>query len=260
MNRSQHMISLRERMRTGVAAGVGLTFASPQLVELCGRVGFHWALIDLEHGAFSEEGMEHAFIAADAAGLPLMVRPSSDRPEEILAALDRGAAGVQVPHVATGAQAAAIVRAVKYEPLGNRGLGTSVRAAGYGVDLDLAAYIANANAETIVCVQIEDREGLANVAEIAAVPGVDIVFVGPMDLSQALGHPGDLARPDFRREVERAFAAAHAAGTLTGTSGNATWVRYGIELGARYVYTSLAGVLQPGAREFISGTFGAGGG
>ena len=248
------MTSLRERLRTGVAAGVGLTFATPPLVELCGRVGFHWALIDCEHGAFSPESMEHAFSAADAVGLSLMVRPSSDRPESILAALDRGAAGVQVPHVATAAQAAAIVRAVKYEPLGTRGLGTSVRAAGYGIDLDLPAYLANANRESIVCVQIEDREGLANVAEIAAVPGVDVVFVGPMDLSQALGYPGELERPDFRRQVERAFDAAHAAGKLTGTSGSTAWVRYGVELGARYVYTSLGGVLLPGARAFIAGT------
>jgi 4-hydroxy-2-oxoheptanedioate aldolase len=248
------VIGLRERLQSGVAAGVGLTFATPQLVELCARVGFHWALLDCEHGAFSAEGIEHALIAADAAGLSIMVRPPSDRPEAILAALDRGAAGVQVPHVATAAQAEAVVRAVKYEPLGNRGLGTSVRAAGYGIDLDLAAYIAKANRETIVCVQIEDREGLANVAEIAAVPGVDVLFVGPMDLSQALGYPGDLARAEFRREVERAFEAAHTAGATTGTSGSAAWVRYGIELGARYVYTSLAGVLQPSAREFILGT------
>jgi 2-keto-3-deoxy-L-rhamnonate aldolase RhmA len=245
---------LRERMSAGVAAGIGLTFAAPQLVELCGRAGFHWALIDCEHGAFSAESVEQACIAGDAAGLSVMVRPPSDRPEAILAALDRGAAGVQVPHVATAAQADAIVRAVKYGPRGDRGLGTSVRAAGYGVDLDVAAYVARANRETIVCVQIEDREGLANVAEIAAVPGVDVVFVGPMDLSQALGHPGDLARPEFRREVERAFAAAQAAGALTGTSGNAAWVRYGIGLGARYVYTGLVGVLLPGAREFIAAT------
>jgi 2-keto-3-deoxy-L-rhamnonate aldolase RhmA len=248
------MTTLREHLRAGVAAGVGLTFATPQLVELCGRAGFHWALIDCEHGAFSTESMEHAFIAADAVHLPLMVRPPSDRPEAILAALDRGAAGVQVPHVATAPQAEAIVRAVKYEPLGNRGLGTSVRAAGYGIDLDVAAYVAKANHETIVCVQIEDEEGLTNVAEIAAVPGVDVVFIGPMDLSQALGHPGDLARPDFRRRVEDAFRLAHAAGKITGTSGNAAWVRYGVGLGARYVYTSLGGVLLPGARDFIAQT------
>lgn len=248
------MNALRDRLGAGVAAGVGLTFATPQLVEMCGRAGFHWALIDCEHGAFSTDGMEHAVIAADAVGLPLMARPPSERPESILAALDRGAAGVQVPHVATAAQAAAIVRAVKYEPLGNRGLGTSVRAAGYGIDLDIAAYIASANRDTIVCVQIEDAEGLANVGEIAAVPGVDIVFIGPMDLSQALGHPGDLARPEFRRKVERAFELAHAAGAMTGTSGNAAWVRYGIELGARYVYTSFGAVLLPGAREFIAAT------
>jgi 4-hydroxy-2-oxoheptanedioate aldolase len=247
-------MTLRERLHAGVAAGVGLTFATPQLVELCGRAGFHWALIDCEHGAFSSDGVEHAIVAADGVNLPVMVRPASDRPEAILAALDRGAAGVQVPHVATAAQADAVVRAVKYEPRGNRGLGTSVRAAGYGIDLDLAAYLANANRETIVCVQIEDREGLANVAEIAAVPGVDIVFVGPMDLSQSLGYPGDFARPEFRAHVERAFDAAHAAGVMTGTSGNAAWVRYGVELGARYVYTSLAGVLLPGAREFIAST------
>ncbi|HEY4439390.1 MAG TPA: aldolase/citrate lyase family protein [Candidatus Elarobacter sp.] len=245
-------MTLRERLQRGVAAGVGLTFATPQLVELCARVGFHWALIDCEHGVFSPEALENACIAADAAGLSLMVRPPNDRPETILAALDRGAAGVQVPHVATAAQAAAVVRAVKYAPIGERGLGTSVRTAGYGVDLDVIAYVERANRETIVCVQIEDREGLANVAEIAAVPGVDVVFIGPMDLSQALGHPGDLTRPDFRRAVERAFETAIGAGVLTGTSGSASWVRYGIGHGARYVYTGLGGVMLPGARDFIA--------
>ena len=245
-------MTLRERLQHGVAAGVGLTFAAPQLVELCARAGFHWALLDCEHGVFSPEALEQACIAGDAVGLPLMVRPANARPETILAALDRGAAGVQVPHVATAAQAAAVVRAVKYAPLGERGLGTSVRAAGYGVDLDVAAYVARANHDTLVCVQIEDREGLGNVAEIAAVPGVDVLFVGPMDLSQALGHPGDLTRPDFRREVERAFGAARDAGILCGTSGSASWVRYGIGHGARYVYTGLGGVLLPGARDFIA--------
>ncbi len=247
------MTTLRERLRDGVAAGVGLTFPTPQLVELCAHVGFHWALLDREHGVWSDESLEIACIAADAAGLSVMVRPQSNRPEAILAALDRGAAGVQVPHVSTAAQAEAAVHAAKYAPLGERGLGTSVRAAGYGVDLDVAAYVARANRETLVCVQIEDHEGLANAAEIAAIPGVDIVFVGPMDLSQAFGHPGDLARPEFRSAVERAIEVAHAAGKTTGTAGGSAWLRYAVSLGVRYVYTSLGAVLGVGARDFIAG-------
>jgi 4-hydroxy-2-oxoheptanedioate aldolase len=247
------MTTLRERLTGGVAAGVGLTFATPQLVELCARAGFHWALLDREHGAIGDDALEVACIAADAAGLGVMVRPQSNRPEAILAALDRGAAGVQVPHVSTAAQAQAVVRAAKYAPLGERGLGTSVRAAGYGIDLDIPAYIARANRETLVCVQLEDREALANAAEIAAIPGVDIVFVGPMDLSQDFGHPGDLARPEFRSAVAHAIEAAHAAGKTTGTAGGSAWLRYAVSLGVRYVYTSLGAVLGVGTRDFIAG-------
>lgn len=247
------MSRLREKLAAGgVAAGVGLNVMTPQLVEMLGYVGFDWALIDAEHGATNPDDMERAIIAADLTGMSAMVRPQADREELILSALDRGAAGVQIPHVSTAEAARAVVRASKYEPLGNRGLAASVRAGKYGIDFDVRSYIERANRETLVCVQIEDAQALANVDAIAAVPGVDIVFIGPMDLSQSLGYPGQLDRPEFRAHVERAIAAIRAAGKVAGTSGSIPWVQYCVAQGARYVYTGLNNLLVASGRDFIA--------
>lgn len=246
------MSRLREKLASGgVASGIGLPFMTLQLVEMLGRIGFDWALIDGEHGATNPDDMERAIIAADLTGMSAMVRPAANRDELILSALDRGAAGVQVPHISTAQAAQGVVRAVKYEPLGNRGLAGSMRAANYGIDFDVRHYIERANRETIVCVQIEDAEGLANVNAIAAVPGVDIVFIGPMDLSQSLGYPGELDRPDFRTKVEDAIAAIRAAEKIAGTSGSIPWVQYAVEHGAQYVYTGVNNLLVGAGREFI---------
>ncbi|MFN2459168.1 MAG: HpcH/HpaI aldolase/citrate lyase family protein [Candidatus Velthaea sp.] len=246
------MTKLRDALANdGVAVGVGLPFATPQMVEIAGRIGFHWCLLDGEHGAIAVSELERAAIAADFTGISAMARPAANRPELILHALDRGVAGVQVPHIANAAEADAVVRAAKYEPRGARGLAGSMRSGGYGIDFNPAAYVERANRETVVCVQIEDDEGLANAADIAAVDGVDIVFLGPMDLSQALGHPGDFSRADFRAKVERAFAAIRDAGKVAGTSGSIAWVEYAVGAGARYVYTNVNTLLVSAGRDFM---------
>jgi 4-hydroxy-2-oxoheptanedioate aldolase len=246
------MSTLRTALENdGYAAGIGFPFASTQMIEMAARTGFVWCLLDGEHGAIGVHELESACMAADYSGISAMVRPSSNRPDLILHALDRGATGVQVPHISTAAAAESVVRAAKYEPRGERGLAGSMRSGGYGIDFNVTEYVARSNRETVVCVQIEDDEGLTNAGAIAAVDGVDIVFLGPMDLSQALGHPGDFARPDFRAKVAKAFADVRAAGKIAGSSGSVAWVEYAKGVGARYVYTNVNNLIVSAGREFI---------
>ncbi|RMF03425.1 MAG: 2-dehydro-3-deoxyglucarate aldolase, partial [Alphaproteobacteria bacterium] len=173
------------------AFGLSLMFASPQLVEIAAAAGFDWVLIDCEHGAISTESVEMMCIAADACGITPIARPRSRDALEILQVLDRGAMGVQIPHVNTAEQARAAVRACKFHPEGNRSLAGSTRPQNYDVPGRPEDYYATANREILVCVQLEDREAIANVDEILQVDGIDVFFIGPSDLSATMGHPGD---------------------------------------------------------------------
>ena len=135
-------------------------FPSPQIVEMVGQLGFDWVLLDCEHGTIALESLELMIIAAEASGITPIVRPASKDPNAILRVMDRGAMGVQVPHVNTAADARQTVEAVKYYPLGHRGLAAGTRPANYGIGPAQADYVQEANRETLVCVQLEEVEAL----------------------------------------------------------------------------------------------------
>jgi 4-hydroxy-2-oxoheptanedioate aldolase len=151
--------------------------------------------------------------AADIHGVPAMVRVPGHQPEAIAAALDSGAQGVLIPRISTAAQAQTAVKASRYPPKGERGVGPG-RAAGYGYRIP--EYLAEANARTVVAVQVETAEGLANIEEISAVDGVDVIFVGPGDLSvsiDALGPKGaDKLNAAIRTIIGATIAHNKAAG------------------------------------------------
>ena len=157
---------------------------------MLGKLGLDWVLIDGEHGSLSPESMELIIMAAEASGLTPIVRPASSTPEAILQALDRGALGVQAPHVNTAGEARRVVQAARYHPLGSRGLAAGTRAGNYGFGLSLSDHAQQANRETLVCIQLEEVEALRNLDEIVQVEGVDVFFIGPSDLSQSMGYPG----------------------------------------------------------------------
>jgi 2-keto-3-deoxy-L-rhamnonate aldolase RhmA len=233
------------------AIGVSIMFASPQLVEIVGRLGFDWVLLDCEHGTISVESLESMTMAAEASGITAIARPRTGGPDAILEVLERGVMGVQVPHVNTAEQARAIVEAVKYHPLGRRGLAARTRPAGYGIGISLDDYARRANEETLVCIQIEEREALDNLADILEVPGVDVFFLGPSDLSQSLGYPGRGDHPDVRGAMQRAFSMITEHGKAAGSAGSAKrWHEYR-EQGATYLYTHLPTILAAGARAFL---------
>lgn len=234
------------------AVGLSLMFPSAQLVEIAGGLGFDWVLLDCEHGSLTPENVELMAMAAAAAGITAVARPVRNSPEEILRLLDRGAMGVQIPHVNTAEDARRAVEAVKYHPAGNRGLAVGTRAARYGLGVSLAAYTEEANRETLVCVQLEEVEALRNLDEILGVEGVDVLFVGPSDLSQSLGFPGRPDAPEVRAAMDRAFAAIKAAGRIPGSAGNAeAWRRY-LGQGVGYLYTHLTTLMAAGGREFLN--------
>jgi 4-hydroxy-2-oxoheptanedioate aldolase len=224
---------------------------SPQIVEMLARLGFDWVLFDCEHGTFSPESLEVMTMAAEGAGITAVGRPRSGSADAIQEVLERGVLGVQVPHVNTAADARAVVDAVKYHPLGRRGLAARTRPAGYGIGVTLDEYARHANAETLICVQLEEAEALDRIDEITAVDGIDVFFVGPADLSQSLGHPGDADHPDVQSALTMAFSAITARGKVAGTAGSAESWREHRGRGAAYLYTHLPAILAAGSRAFL---------
>jgi 2-keto-3-deoxy-L-rhamnonate aldolase RhmA len=243
---------MKEKLLSGQPAlGVSVMFPSPQVVEMVGRLGFDWVLLDCEHGSLSPESVELMAMAAEVAGITPIARPAVNGSEAILRVMDRGALGVQVPHVNTAADAKRAVEAVKFHPLGSRGLAVATRPAGYGFGLSAADYVQEANRETLVCVQLEELEALRNLDEILRVEGVDVFFVGPSDLSQSMGHPGRSDTPEVRAAMDRAFAAIVAAGRVPGSTGNAQTIRRHLQHGVRYLYTHVPTLLASGSKDFL---------
>lgn len=235
-----------------VAFGVSIMIPCPQLVEMVGRLGFDWVLIDCEHGTLSVESVELLAMAAECAGLTPIVRPWANTPDAILRVMDRGAMGVQVPHVNTAADAVRAVQAVKYHPLGTRGLAAGTRPAHYGLGLSPAEYVAWVNRETLVCVQLEEVEALHNLETILRVEGIDVFFVGPSDLGQSMGYPGQSGVPEVQQAIERTFATIVAAGRVPGSTGSAQATRSLLQQGCRYVYTHVPRLLADGSAAFFT--------
>ncbi len=233
------------------AFGVSIMFPSPQIVDIVGRLGFDWVLIDCEHGSISIESVELMVMAAETAGVTPIARPPVNGFEAIGQLMDRGVMGVQVPHVNTAEDARIAVEAVKYHPLGERGLAAGVRSASYGYGMSMSEYAEYANSETLVCVQLEETEAVRNVDEIVQVPGVDVFFVGPSDLSQSLGYPGRPDAPEVRQAMDTVFATIAAADKISGSAGNTDTTRRYLNQNVTYLYTHLTTLLSSAAKSFL---------
>jgi 4-hydroxy-2-oxoheptanedioate aldolase len=218
------------------ALGLSVMIPSPQLVEMAGGLGFDWVLIDCEHGTISLETVELMIMAAEASGVTPIVRPRSNDAQDILQVMDRGAAGVQVPHVTDAAAARAAVEAVKFHPLGKRSLAAGTRASGYGYRGSMGAFTEEANRETLVCAQIEDEAAVRNIDDILRVDGVDVFFIGPSDLSQSMGHPGNPKAEPVAKAIDATLKKIVAAGKTPGMPATTDNVGAAIARGVRYIY------------------------
>ncbi len=205
---------VKDLLRQGKpAVGHWLSFTSPDVAELVAGFGMDWMLIDTEHGPASYADVENVIRAIAPYGVVPMVRVGENNPALIKRALDRGAAGVLVPMVNTPEEAAAAVAACRFPPDGIRGI-AGTRAARYG--LDVKRYFDGWNQDALVVVQVETREAVENVDRIAAVPGVDVLFIGPNDLSASLGGYLQFDRPEFTSAVSRIIAAGRTHGKAVG--------------------------------------------
>ena len=187
------------------------TLASVGVVELIAQAGFDAAFIDMEHVALDFGHVQTLLLACEGAGITALVRTPGFEPGVILRLLDMGVPAIQVPHIADAAAAREAVKTVRYPPLGERGLMATSRAAAYG-RIPLEQHMQRANEEVLLAVMVEDLAAVEQVEAIAATPGVDLVAVGPSDLSRALGLTGQPEHPRLAESIERIARAVQASG------------------------------------------------
>ncbi len=194
--------------------GVFLQAASPEFAEAAAWAGFSFAAVDLEHASFGAETMVSLLRAGQAAGMAMLARVSGLDAAQIKKSLDMGCDGIIVPNIDTAEQAARAVALGKFTPQGIRGACPGVRANRYGAGG--SEYYEKANRETVVIPLIESPLGVENIDAILAVPGISAVFLGPIDLSVAMGLRGDANDPKVQQALLHCVDRARAAGVPVG--------------------------------------------
>ena len=205
---------LRGRLNAGEAViGCFLSLGSPLTAEIMGAAGYDWALIDLEHGAGGEQEALAQMQALAGTGCAALVRVEGCERQRTHRVLDFGAHGIMFPRVDTPEQARQAVAAMHYPARGVRGVAFSNRACLYGTNF--RPYM-EASANLLTIIQIESPQAVDNADAIASIEGVDVLFVGPTDLSHSMGMLGQFDRPEFVRAIERTAEAAAKHGKHSG--------------------------------------------
>lgn len=190
-------------------------FATPGIGHILKAAGLDFAFFDMEHSGFSYETLKSAVRYFEAAGVPLIVRVPSLKNDMLARACDMGAEGLIAPMISTAAQAQAMVDSVKYFPAGKRGVGLQMAHDNYRA-APVAEALSHANARTTIFCLIETADGAKNVDAIAAIEGVDGLWVGHFDLSVSLGIPGEFTHPKFTKAMDRIIKAAKKHGKVLG--------------------------------------------
>ena len=210
----QTAAAFRGRIEAGeTVLGCFLSMGSALAAELVGNAGYDWALIDLEHGAGDEMASLTQMQALTAAGCVSIVRVESNARQRVNRVLDFGAHGVMFPRIDTPEDARAAVAAMRYPPSGVRGVAFSNRACAFGSNL--RPYL-EGSSQLITVVQIESPEAVKNADAIAACDGVDVLFIGPSDLSYSMGMFAQFTNPEFEAAIRQTAAAAAAHGRKCG--------------------------------------------
>ena len=210
------MSNLKEKLKNGgIVLGTWSSIPSASLVNVLSLSGIDFIIIDTEHGPVSIEKAEDLVRAAQASNVPALIRVQKNDPSLILRALDIGSDGVHIPHVGTPKDALDVVQACKYYPLGMRGLSPFTRAGDYG--LGAKDHTQRCNDYTLIAVHIEGKEGLKNLPEIVKIKGVDVVFIGPYDLSQSLGKPGQIKDPNVLQSIRESVAIIRKQNLVCGS-------------------------------------------
>ena len=205
---------LLDTMKQRTAMGIFSKTTDSAFVEAAGLSGLDFIILDTEHGPVSLDTLHHHVRASRLTSMSAIIRVKGMDAHAIGSALDTGAAGVQVPNINTAEQAKAAVDAARFHPLGSRGVCRFVRAAQFGRQ-DKADFFSKAN-QSVVVLQVEGLEGVKNLDEILNVPGFDVLFVGPYDLSQSVGKPGEVNSSEVIALMQEIAQKAKAKGILLG--------------------------------------------
>jgi 4-hydroxy-2-oxoheptanedioate aldolase len=244
---------LKKKLQAGeTVVGPFVIIPSAALVDTLGYSGMDFCILDTEHGPLSMETVADLVIAAQGSGVAPIVRVGENDEWPILRALDIGADGVQVPQVNVVDDARRVVRAAKYSPLGERGVSVFTRAGNYYKD-DAAEHPERQNDETMTVVHIEGQAGLDNLDEIMTVDGIDVLFLGPYDISQSLGVPGDVRSKIVEDALKEAASKARAQGRVVGSyAKDVEMGKWLIDLGVQYLSINVDATIYMQACERIA--------
>lgn len=227
---------LKDKLAKGeVVVGPFFKINNANLVEMFGYAGFDFIIIDNEHSNFGYSEVENLIRAADGVNLHTIIRIPSAAEEHILHALDSGASGIQIPSLTTAAQAKAAMGYTKYYPQGRRGMAANQRAAKFGFK-GANAHFTDSNDNTLVVVHVENKEMVDEIDNLCQIPEIDVLFIGPGDLSQAVGKPLQVNDPAVIALIEKIFAAAARHKKIIGIwAGNAADAERYIRMGAQFI-------------------------
>lgn len=247
--------TFKARLKTGEPQiGLWLGLADAYCAELAANAGFDWLLIDGEHAPNDLRSLLGQLQAIAPYPSQPIIRPVVGDTALIKQVLDIGVQTLLVPMVESAEQARELVRAITYPPHGVRGVGSALaRASRWN---SVPGYLDKADEEMCLLVQIENTVGLANLDEIASVDGVDGVFIGPADLSAAMGHRGNPGHPDVQAAIEDAIARVRKAGKAVGIlSADETLARRYLELGATFVAVGVDTTVLMRGLQTLAGRF-----
>ena len=247
---------LKRKLESGAfALGTFNLIPSSPVVNVIGCAGFDFVVIDAEHGPIGMEAAEDLIRAAEIEKMSPIIRVSENHPALILRALDIGAHGVQIPQISDKSQAQKAVQYVKYYPLGERGLNPFTRAGAYSLKKSLT-YTAEANKNTMVVLNVEGVEGIHNLGDILTVDGVDVIFLGPYDLSQSVGKPGVVDAPEVVDCIRSCAEKIRAAGKVAGCfARDMDMMRMLIDCGYQYITYLVDATILLQALEQVGETF-----
>jgi 4-hydroxy-2-oxoheptanedioate aldolase len=246
--------SLKEGLMKGkTVSGPFLKLTDPAVVEIMGHAGFDFVIIDQEHGPISLQNTQNMIRAAESVNITPIVRVANNDEALILRALDIGAQGVQIPQINCKDDATQAVKSVKYSPQGDRGVCRYVRAANYS-STDKFEYFESANQETMIIIHIEGVKGINNLDEILSVSGIDVVFIGPYDLSQSLGIPGKVNEPLVVEKMKEVVTKCKKHKIAVGTfADDVQTAKRWVSLGVQYMsYSVDVGILYEASKSIMN--------
>jgi 4-hydroxy-2-oxoheptanedioate aldolase len=226
---------------------------SPEVVEVAALAGFDFVLLDGEHGRVSPDNVYPLILAAEARGVPALARVGQNDRQVILKFLDLGIAGVMIPQTNTVAEARAALDAMRYHPRGIRGLAGG-RHFDYGLRAPAAEMVPQLNERVLGIIQFENVSAVPHLDELLALPELDVLFVGPNDLAQSMGYPGQPGHPEVEAVIERVAAAARGGRVALGiVAADVPSTNRRLEQGYRVVVSSVPALLGRAARELLNG-------